>query len=102
MLIEPDKASCGALNPALLIPVRSLELSLLVKNCLNNDGIVYVGDLVLLTPTDLRRIPTFRLRNIKEIETVVASLGLRLGMTIPDWPPESIEKSADLFGAAFQ
>jgi DNA-directed RNA polymerase subunit alpha len=87
---------------ALLIPVRSLELSLLVRNCLNNDGIVYVGDLVLLTPADSRRIPALRVRNIKEIETVVASLGLRLSMTIPGWPPESIKKSADLFGAAFE
>jgi hypothetical protein len=41
-------------------------------------------------------------RNIKEIETVVASLGLHLGMTTPGWPPESIEKSADLFGVAFE
>jgi DNA-directed RNA polymerase subunit alpha len=87
MLIDPDEASCRALNPTLLIPVRSLELSLLARNCLDNDGIVYVGDLVLLTPADLRRIPTLRVRNIKEIETVVASLGLRLGMTIPGWPP---------------
>ena len=74
----------------------------MVRNCLNNDGIVYVGDLVLLTPADLRRIPALRVRNIREIETVVASLGLRLGMTIPGWPPESIEKSPDLFGAAFE
>jgi DNA-directed RNA polymerase subunit alpha len=92
MLIDPDEPSCRALNPALLIPVRSLELSLLTKNCLNNDGVVYVGDLVLLTQADLRRIPTLRIRNIKEIETVVASVGLRLGMTIPGWPPESIER----------
>jgi DNA-directed RNA polymerase subunit alpha len=91
----PRRRKLRALNPALLIPVRSLGLSLLVRNCLNNDGIFYVGDLVHMTAAELRQRPSLGIRRIKEIEKVLASLGLRLGMAVPGWRPEIIEKSAD-------
>jgi hypothetical protein len=61
-----------------------LELSVRSSNCLRNDGIVYVGDLVQRTETEMLRIPHFGRKSLDEIKEVLGQMGLHLGMTVPD------------------
>ena len=52
-------------------------------NSLENDGIVYVGDLVEKTEDEIMRIPNFGRPALKAIKDVLAQLGLRLRMKAP-------------------
>ncbi len=81
-------------NRNLLRKVDELELSVRSANCLKNDNIVYIGDLVQKTEQEMLRTPNFGRKSLNEIKEVLASMGLSLGMTIPGWPPENIEELA--------
>src|SRR6478752_4241376 len=48
-----------AFNPALLKKVDELELSVRSANCLKNDNIVYIGDLIQKTEAEMLRTPNF-------------------------------------------
>ncbi len=81
-------------NRNLLRKVDELELSVRSANCLKNDNIVYIGDLVQKTEQEMLRTPNFGRKSLNEIKEVLAAMGLSLGMTIPGWPPENIEELA--------
>ena len=83
-----------AFNPAFLKKVDELELSVRSANCLKNDNIVYIGDLVQKTEAEMLRTPNFGRKSLNEIKEVLAQMGLHLGMEIPNWPPENIEELA--------
>jgi len=81
-------------NPALLKKVDELELSVRSANCLKNDNIVYIGDLIQKTEAEMLRTPNFGRKSLNEIKEVLAQMGLHLGMEVPNWPPENIEDLA--------
>jgi DNA-directed RNA polymerase subunit alpha len=81
-------------NKNLLRKVDELELSVRSANCLKNDNIVYIGDLVLKTEAEMLRTPNFGRKSLNEIKEVLSQMGLHLGMDIPNWPPENIEELA--------
>ena len=97
---EPQKAQPEeqvtelAFNPALLKKVDELELSVRSANCLKNDNIVYIGDLIQKTEAEMLRTPNFGRKSLNEIKEVLAAMGLHLGMEVQDWPPENIEDLA--------
>ncbi len=97
---EPEKEAAQeevtelAFNPALLKKVDELELSVRSANCLKNDNIVYIGDLIQKTEAEMLRTPNFGRKSLNEIKEVLASMGLHLGMEVPAWPPENIEELA--------
>ncbi len=80
-----------AFNKNLLRKVEELELSVRSANCLKNDNIIYIGDLVQKSEAEMLRTPNFGRKSLNEIKEVLAQMGLHLGMEIPDWPPENIE-----------
>jgi len=84
-------------NPALLKKVDELELSVRSANCLKNDNIVYIGDLIQKTESEMLRTPNFGRKSLNEIKEVLASMGLSLGMDVPNWPPENVEDLAKKF-----
>jgi DNA-directed RNA polymerase subunit alpha len=84
-------------NPALLKKVDELELSVRSANCLKNDNIVYIGDLIQKSEAEMLRTPNFGRKSLNEIKEVLASMGLHLGMEVPGWPPENIEDLAKRF-----
>ncbi|WP_396592922.1 DNA-directed RNA polymerase subunit alpha [Brevundimonas sp. R86498] len=101
---EPKKAVEAAegkpdlpFNPALLKKVDELELSVRSANCLKNDNIVYIGDLIQKTEGEMLRTPNFGRKSLNEIKEVLTSMGLSLGMDVPNWPPENIEDLAKKF-----
>ena len=81
-------------NPALLKKVDELELSVRSANCLKNDNIVYIGDLIQKSEAEMLRTPNFGRKSLNEIKEVLAQMGLHLGMEAPNWPPENIEDLA--------
>ena len=86
--IEPE------FNPNLLRKVEELELSVRSANCLKNDNIVYIGDLIQKSEGEMLRTPNFGRKSLNEIKEVLAQMGLHLGMEVPSWPPENIEEMA--------
>jgi DNA-directed RNA polymerase subunit alpha len=89
-----DEGDTNQLNRYLLKKVDELELSVRSANCLKNDNIIYIGDLVQKTEAEMLRTPNFGRKSLNEIKEVLSSMGLRLGMDIPGWPPENIEEMA--------
>ncbi|WP_394998846.1 DNA-directed RNA polymerase subunit alpha [Sphingomonas sp.] len=89
-----SQADTNQLNRYLLKKVDELELSVRSANCLKNDNIIYIGDLVQKTEAEMLRTPNFGRKSLNEIKEVLSSMGLRLGMDIPGWPPENIEEMA--------
>jgi DNA-directed RNA polymerase subunit alpha len=81
-------------NRNLLRKVDELELSVRSANCLKNDNIVYIGDLVQKTEQEMLRTPNFGRKSLNEIKEVLTAMGLGLGMTVPEWPPENVEDLA--------
>jgi len=81
-------------NKNLLRKVDALELSVRSANCLKNDNIVYIGDLVQKSEAEMLRTPNFGRKSLNEIKAVLAEMGLHLGMEVPGWPPENIEDLA--------
>jgi len=90
---EPDLG----FNPVLLKKVDELELSVRSANCLKNDNIVYIGDLIQKSEAEMLRTPNFGRKSLNEIKEVLAGMGLHLGMDVPSWPPEDIEGLAKKF-----
>ena len=89
--VESDEPE---LNRHLLRKVDELELSVRSANCLKNDNIVYIGDLIQKTEAEMLRTPNFGRKSLNEIKEVLTQMGLHLGMEVPDWPPENIEDMA--------
>jgi DNA-directed RNA polymerase subunit alpha len=92
--IEADRKDDLPFNKNLLRKVEELELSVRSANCLKNDNIIYIGDLVQKTEAEMLRTPNFGRKSLNEIKEVLAQMGLHLGMDIPAWPPENIEDLA--------
>ncbi|QPC41364.1 DNA-directed RNA polymerase subunit alpha [Kaustia mangrovi] len=94
-VVEEDKQAAELpFNAALLKKVDELELSVRSANCLKNDNIVYIGDLIQKTEAEMLRTPNFGRKSLNEIKEVLAQMGLHLGMEVPNWPPENIEELA--------
>ena len=97
---EPQRAVADEMreelpfNRNLLRKVDELELSVRSANCLKNDNIIYIGDLVLKSEAEMLRTPNFGRKSLNEIKEVLAQMGLHLGMEIANWPPENIEDLA--------
>lgn len=103
---EPIKEEISAaeeigFSAALLKKVDELELSVRSANCLKNDNIVYIGDLIQKTEAEMLRTPNFGRKSLNEIKEVLAEMSLHLGMEVPNWPPENIEELAKRFEESY-
>lgn len=81
-------------NPVLLKKVSHLELSVRSMNCLQNDNIVYIGDLVIKTEAEMLRTQNFGRKSLNEIKEILSKFNLKFGMDVPSWPPENVEELA--------
>ena len=89
-VIVREKPSEPEFNRNLLRKVDELELSVRSMNCLKNDNIIYIGDLVQKTEPEMLRTPNFGRKSLNEIKEVLNAMSLYLGMEIPNWPPDNI------------
>ena len=101
--IQHDQSSAEQLsfNSNLLKKVEELELSVRSANCLKNDNIIYIGDLVQKSESEMLRTPNFGRKSLNEIKEVLQQMELNLGMSLPDWPPENIDDLAKKYEDPF-
>ncbi|MDG1372631.1 MAG: DNA-directed RNA polymerase subunit alpha [Paracoccaceae bacterium] len=99
--VKADEVDELEFNPLLLKKVDELELSVRSANCLKNDNIVYIGDLIQKTEAEMLRTPNFGRKSLNEIKEVLTGMQLHLGMDIVDWPPDNIEDLAKKFEDQF-
>ena len=89
--VDEEKAKDALpFDPKLLKHVDELELSVRANNCLKNDKINWLGELVQKTEADMLKTPNFGRKSLNEIKNQLESMGLGLGMEVPGWPPENI------------
>ena len=69
-------------------------------NCLKNDNIVYVGDLVQKSEAEMLRTPNFGRKSLNEIKELLAQMGLHLGMELLGWPPDDVDALAEAYAAS--
>jgi DNA-directed RNA polymerase subunit alpha len=79
---EVDTAREGFFQESLGKPIEDLPLPARAINALRNAEIALVADLVQKTDADLGSVKNLGDKSIEEIKTVLASLGLSLGMRI--------------------
>ncbi len=94
---EHERGEDLPFNRHLLRKVDELELSVRSANCLKNDNIIYIGDLVQKTEAEMLRTPNFGRKSLNEIKEVLTQMSLQLGIEVLDWPPENIEELAKKF-----
>ena len=101
--IQQDQSAAEKLsfNSNLLKKVEELELSVRSANCLKNDNIIYIGDLVQKSESEMLRTPNFGRKSLNEIKEVLQQMELNLGMSVPDWPPENIDELAKKYEDPF-
>jgi DNA-directed RNA polymerase subunit alpha len=86
----------------LLRKVDELELSVRSQNCLKNDNIIYIGDLVIKSESEMLKTPNFGRKSLNEIKEVLASLGLKFGIEVDNWPPENVEELSKKYENPFK
>jgi len=62
--------------------VDNMELSVRAANCLEAAGIVYIGQLVSKTESDMLKTKNFGRKTLNEIKDLLAEMGLHLGMKV--------------------
>lgn len=83
-----------SINVDLLKSIDDLALSARPTNCLKNEGIFYIGDLVRKNVSDLLQTPNLGRKSINEIQSVLESMGLSFGMDVPGWPQDYVSELA--------
>lgn len=71
------------LNSILARKIDEMELSVRSYNCLINEGIRTLGDLVRKDEMDLLKLPNFGRKSLNELKDNLKNLGLSFGMTLP-------------------
>ncbi len=90
--VKLDQKDEAPFDIQLLKRVADLELSVRSYNCLKNDNIKFIGDLVNKTEAEMLRTPNFGRKSLNEIKAVLGTMGLRFGMDEPNWPPQNLEE----------
>lgn len=76
-------------NENLLKSIDELELSVRSSNCLNNANIRTIGELVQKTEAELLKTRNFGKKSLNEIKSILAEMGLSLGMKLDNFPPKN-------------
>ena len=68
----------------LKVPIAELELSVRSSNCLREARIKTIGDLVRRSELEMLKYRNFGKKSLAEINKILTSMGLSLGMKIED------------------
>jgi len=60
--------------------VKKLELQTRVYNCLKNEGLHHIGDLIKRSDSEILRIPNLGIKGRQEIKEALSMIGLDLNM----------------------
>jgi DNA-directed RNA polymerase subunit alpha len=93
---DEEEEESTKLNENLFRPVSELELSVRSANCLKNAEITMIGELVQKTESEMLKTKNFGRKSLNEIKTILAEMGLSLGMKLENFPPsDSAEKKSE-------
>lgn len=98
---KTDKREELPFNPILLKKVDELELSVRSANCLKNDNIVYIGDLVIKSESEMLKTQNFGRKSLNEIKDILTGYSLRFGMEIQGWPLDNLEEMSKKYEEQF-
>lgn len=79
------------INENLYRNVSELELSVRSANCLKNAEIDLIGELVQKSESEMLTTKNFGRKSLLEIKEILTSMGLSLGMTLPEFDPKNAE-----------
>ena len=88
-------------NKNLLKTIDELELSVRSYNCLKNENITYVGDLVTRTEAEMLKTANFGRKSLNELKDNLKNMGLSFGMKLTNWPPKNLEELLKLKNKEF-
>jgi DNA-directed RNA polymerase subunit alpha len=80
------------INEHLFRSVDELELSVRSNNCLKNANIRTIGELVQKTDAEMLKTRNFGKKSLNEIKSILAEMGLSLGMKLENFPPKPVEE----------
>lgn len=89
--VEVESSSEPEFNKNLLKTIDELELSVRSYNCLKNENIIYVGDLVSKTEVEMLKTANFGRKSLNELKENLKSMGLGFGMKLVNWPPKNMD-----------
>jgi DNA-directed RNA polymerase subunit alpha len=85
-----NNSTSSDINPDLFKKIDEMELSVRSYNCLINEGIKYIADLVRKSEADMLKLPNFGRKSLNELRENLKVLGLSFDMKIENWPPENL------------
>ncbi len=88
-------------NKNLLKTIDELELSVRSYNCLKNENIIYVGDLVSRSEGEMLKTANFGRKSLNELKENLKAMGLGFGMKLTNWPPKNLEELLKLKNKEF-
>jgi DNA-directed RNA polymerase alpha subunit len=88
---QPSKAN-SSIDKNLLKKVDELKISLEIINCLKENKIIYIGDLVQKNELEMLRIYNFNRQNLNEIKEALSKMSLHFNHQIFDWKTENIDE----------
>lgn len=88
-------------NKNLLKTIDELELSVRSYNCLKNENIIYVGDLVSRSEAEMLKTANFGRKSLNELKENLKAMSLGFGMKLINWPPKNIEELLKLKNKEF-
>lgn len=74
----------GEINALLATKIEDLDLSVRSLNCLHNENISYVWQLVQKDESEMMKTANFGRKSLDEIKSVLLKMGLKFGMKIDD------------------
>ena len=74
-------------NPLLSEKVDVLDLTVRSQNCLRQENIRYIGELVQKSEKDMMRTPNLGRKSLLEIKQALGKHGLDIGAEIANWKP---------------
>jgi DNA-directed RNA polymerase subunit alpha len=89
--VRRESTSEPEFNKNLLKTIDELELSVRSYNCLKNENIIYVGDLVSRTEAEMLKTANFGRKSLNELKDNLKAMSLGFGMKLVNWPPKNIE-----------
>jgi len=91
-VVEEESEENRKINENLYRSVEELELSVRSANCLKNDNIHLIGDLVQRSEAEMLKTQNFGRKSLNEIKDILADMGLSLGMALENFPdPEYLK-----------
>lgn len=99
--VEKETSSVPEFNKNLLKTIDELELSVRSYNCLKNENIIYVGDLVSRSEAEMLKTANFGRKSLNELKENLKVMGLGFGMKLVNWPPKNMDELLKLKNKEF-